>query len=294
MVKNPSNTTKKSPQALQLERAARLEKLRAADRMKISKEEATRLRAKSLRRFKIFERTSFVVLGLFFAYVATQMMAALQPDAPNEALFNATLLAWGALALHAAIVIRTSVVRLSADDRISLDKTDNPFRGWLLTPFTPLLLIAFQTPALLSGAYNGEDSGVVVAFLLMLLLGYGALLSGALVAAFIIAPIELMVRGAIALVKGDKSRSNYFVAGAVITSLTVFIVLGTLSVSPDSPYPAGSFQVLLALFGIPGGYDIKDDTLLWITRGLLAAIIAFFVYVRIAGKRQVSEVTKIK
>ena len=269
-----------------------LHKRQAALRPKISKEEAARRRAKSLRNFKLFEVVSLVLLTAVLVFLSYHIFQsyynedAYKAVLGSDATFNLTLIFWGAITLQAALMIRTGFVRNAADNLISEDKTDHPFKGWRFTLFTPLLGVIILLPAILAGVFNDDDINTVGVFFLMLLMSCMAFLLSALVAAFIIAPIELLIRGVVALIKGDRSKVHYVLIGTFIAGLTAFIVLGSMSVAAELPYPAGSFQVLLALFGIPGGYEVTNETLLWVTRGILAAIIGFWIIMSLTGKKE--------
>ena len=284
MTKTPVKTD--SAAERERERSQRIKKEVAALRPKISKAEAMRRRAKSMRRFMLFEIISGAVVTCALIYLGFQFFEANKPEAENEAVFQVMLWFWGLVTLHSAIIIRTSVVRLNHDNLISEDTTDHFFRGWRLTPFIPVIGLIIMTPAILSGMFNGDDIGTVGNFFMMLMLLFVASLLGPLVAAFIIAPIELIIRGVIALIKGDKTRIGYVIVGGVIASLTVFIALGSMAVSAGMPYPAGSVQIVLALLGIPGDYRVNSEGLLWLTRLLLLGLVIFFIAIRAQGKRR--------
>ena len=263
------------------ERQAQQQKIlrerRAALRLKLPKEEAAKRRAASLRRFKRFDLISAAVLTVVLIALSFVIYEATKPSAPNEAVLNATLLFWAAITLQSALMIRTSFVRLSADDKVSEDKTDHPFRGWKFTYFTPLIGTAILLPAILSGVYSGDGITVVGGFFLVLAMSFVSLLLGALVAAFIITPIELIIRGFIALAKGDKTKTGYLYFGFFAAALTTMIILGTMAVNPDSAYPRGSFEIVLAILGIPGGYSVESEVLLWVVRGIIIALISAYV-----------------
>ncbi len=264
----------------------------AALRPNISKAEAQRRRAKSLRNFKLFEVISIALLTAVLVFLSYHIFQSLQHEDAyravlgSEATFNLMLMFWGAITLQGALMLRAGFVRNAADNRISEDSTDHPFKGWRFTPFTPLLATAILLPSILAGAFSDEDINTVGAFFLMLVMSCMALLLSALVAAFIITPLELLFRGIVGLIKGDRSKVGFVVFGSFIAALTAFIILGSMAASADLPYPAGSFQVLLALLGIPGGYVINDEMLLWITRGVLAVIVGFIAYALYKGKKR--------
>ncbi len=270
-----TNTPQKTK--VQLQREAQLKLLkqqRAALRPKITKAEALKRRAASLRRLKFFDIISVTVLTIVLIIITFLVFEAAKPDAPNEAVINTMLLFWGAITLQSALMLRASFVRLSRDDRISEDDKDHPFKGWRLTPFTPVIATVILIPAILAGVYDGDDINTIGSLLLMFSMNFAALLLGALVAAFIIAPLEAIARGLIALARGDKTKNGYLYFGIFAAAITAFIVVGTMAVNPDSPYPIGMFEVALALLGIPGGYSVDSEGLLWLARVLILGILA--------------------
>lgn len=212
-------------------------------------------------------------------------MDSLKPDAENEAAINAMILFWGAISLQAALMIRAGFVRQAKDDLLSDDPNDNPFRGWRLTYFTPLLGFLILIPAISAGVFNDDSGNLVGPILMILLMNFGALLMGALVAAFIVAPVDFIIRGIVALIKGDTSRSGYIVFGVIILVIMTFILVGSAAVSPGTPYPVGSGQILIALLGLPGDYYVKSETLLWVARSIIVGLVAFFVGLRYVGKK---------
>lgn len=202
----------------------------------------------------------------------------------SEATFNLMLMFWGAITIQGALMIRTSFVRISRN-KLENGTGDNPFEGWRFTFFTPLIGPLILLPAIVAGVLNDDSVGSVGSFFLVLGMSFIALLLSALVAAFILAPIELFIRGIVGIIKGDKSKASYVVFGLIVGAITAVITLGAMAVDTNRPYPAGSAQALLALLGIPGAYDIKDETLLWAARGVVAALVVFFIYVYNAGKK---------
>ncbi len=280
--------SKKTAAELRVEQNNRLRQYRAERRLKISPEEAIRRRKVSIKKIRMFEIVSIAILTAVLVGLSFLVLDSLKPEAENEAAINAMILFWGAISLQAALMIRAGFIRQSKDDLLSEDRTDHPFRGWRLTYFTPLLGFLILIPAIAAGVFNDDSGNLVGSVFMVLLMNFGALLMGALVAAFIVAPIDLIVRGIIALVKGDKSRSGYIVFGLIILVITTFIFVGSAAVSPDAPYPVGSGQILFALLGIPGNYDVKSEALLWVARGIIVGLVLFFVWLRYAGKPKAS------
>ena len=248
----------------------------AAARPKLSAAQITAARNASMKRFRITEVIATVVLVAGLVYVQSLFAGASGPDAPNETLLNTVAAYWGVYMVYIAFMIRTMVVRTNHDyTQISEDKKDSLFRGLRLTWVAPIIALLILVPSMISGVFagGGMTNGEMIGFSLFAL----ALttIGAPLVAAFIIAPLELFIRGIVALVRRDTSRMHYTVVGLTFAGLTAFIVCGSLAVSANLPYPAGSGQAFMALLGIPGGYEVKSEFFLWVTRaiGLFYAVL---------------------
>ncbi len=256
----------------------------------MSTQEASARHEKDIHTLKIFEIVSMIVLIGVLAFLSYHILQSFryedvyQEVLGSEATFNLILMFWGAMTIQAALMIRTSFVRLSRN-KIG-DKTgDNPFAGWRFTFFNPLIGTLILLPAITAGVFNDDSVGTVGSFFLILGMSFIALLLSALVAAFIIAPLELLIRGIVGVIRGDRSKASYVFFGLVVGAITAVTILGAMAVDTNRSYPAGSFQALLALLGIPGAYDVKDETLLWVARGIVAAIVVFCIYVSKAEKK---------
>lgn len=259
----------------------------AAARPKLSAAQITTARKASIRRLRITEGITTALLVIGLVYVQSCFTAAAGPGAPNEALFNMYMVYWGIYLVYIAFMIRTAVVRMNHDyTQVSDDKTDSLFRGLRLTWFAPLIALLILIPSFMSGVFLDSEmtTGAMIGFSFFALVI--ATIGAPLVAAFVIAPIELLLRGIIAIVRRDTSRMHYAVVGLSIAGLTAFIAFGTAAVSPALPYPAGSVQVVLALLGIPGDYDVKSEVFLWVTRAIVLFYVLLIAYATMAKPKQ--------
>ena len=258
----------------------------AARRPKISKEEAKRRREVSMRRFKWTDRISVIVLAGVLLAIQSQLFAAVAPGAPNEMLLNTTLLYLGVVSLQIAFIISASFMRYNNDLLISEDKSDHVVKGIRWTYFTPLIAVALLLPALFTGVFaSGDMNGAEAAGFIALGLFLSIILAP-LVSFFIIMPLMLIWKGMVAVVRGDKSQRHFGVIGLLIAGLAAFIIIGSAAVTAEAPFPLGSVQVVFAILGIPGNYQIENEVLLWILRGIALFYVVAFVYGSISSKQR--------
>lgn len=260
----------------------------AARRPKISKEEAAKRRQASMRRFKRTDFISVVVLTAVLIGLQFRLFQASLTDAPSTMLFDTFLLYCGAVTLQLAFIILTTFTRFNNDRFMSEDKTDHLLKGIRFTYFVPLISIAVLLPALFSGVFVDQSTNAADAVWLILLSQFFILLSAPLVAAFVLVPLQLVAKGMVAIIRGDKSQYHLGIVGLLIAGLTAFILVGTLAVAPANPFPVGSIEVVLSILGIPGNYEIQSELYLWVVRGIVAFYIAVFAYSSYRGKKDKS------
>ncbi|MGD7706746.1 hypothetical protein [Microlunatus sp. Y2014] len=113
---------------------------------------------------------------------------------------------------------------------------------------------------------------------LYLLLAHTCLLLGVLARVLVLVPLELVGRGPLRLLCGDRRAGGLVLMGLWIGLVTVFAVVGALALD-DLPHPAFALMAILAaLIGVDGNYTVRSPLLLWVTRivgiVLLAPILA--------------------
>lgn len=177
-------------------------------------------------------------------------------------------------------------------------KTDphygNPFYRWfffwLLIPAIFLMLL----PWILSGTFNADDVNTIGAMALILLLPWVMILLGFLAAAIVVYPIEMTIRSIIALIR-TKGKEGFggLVIGSYLLLVLAFIACGSLAASAILPGQAGHGALIAALFGLPGGYVVKDESFLWVTRvlGILMVVLPF-IFHKISKKHDSSKLVK--
>lgn len=139
-------------------------------------------------------------------------------------------------------------------------------------------------PAFITGVYATDDmstAGIVTVLYLAVFMG---VLAGPLIAAGVLAPVSLFIRSVSALVRGDRSKLPQLYISLVIAALVALVITGGLAISPDHGGVGGWLPVVFAILGIPGAYFIKDETLLWIARGIIAVLVIVWVVARKSAK----------
>lgn len=170
----------------------------------------------------------------------------------------------------------------------------NPFYRWfffwLLIPAIFIVLL----PWILAGAFNGDDMNTAGVIAMLLLLPWLMILLGVLAAAIVVYPIEITIRGLISLVRTrGKDGVGRLVIGGYLLIVLAFIACGSMAASAILPGQAGHGALVAALFGLPGGYTIKDETFLWVTRVLgIFMIILPFIFHSVSKKHASSGVVK--
>lgn len=253
-------------------------------RPKLTTEQITLARKKSLKRLRITEIVATALYVGLLVFVQALFPTMAHPDAPSEALFNTFLAYWGVYLFYVAFMIRTVVLRYNHDYmNVSEDASDNWLRGVRIAWFAPLIAFLVLIPSLMSGVFidsatnNGDIIGISLFALLITTIG------APLVTVFVVTPIEMIVRGVVAMVRRDTSQMHYAWIGLFIAGLTAFIAFGSMAISADLPYPAGSYQAFMALIGVPGGYEIKSEFALWGARAIAlfyAVLIGYVIFSR--------------
>jgi hypothetical protein len=183
----------------------------------------------------------------------------------TQGLIDATVAFFGAMASVASAAL--VAVRYEYANR---DKRTRWLFIWILPAATVLAMI----PWLVSPAFFlPEIGGVFGAVPLFTMLAYCAGLAGVILAALVLVPFELFVRGAVKLItSGGKSGHGKLIVGLYGFVLIAFIALGVKAAFSDIRVNVDG-QLLAALLGLPGDYTVKDDRALVATRVLGAVLV---------------------
>ncbi|MDW4573447.1 hypothetical protein R8Z57_11755 [Microbacterium sp. M3] len=140
--------------------------------------------------------------------------------------------------------------------------------------FLPAAMALILTPGAVTDSAGRSAAEEVW---LLLLAAYGSALLGFLVLVFVFVPLEMLGRGILRLVTGKPDGGWLIFGGAVIALTTTFAVVGVFAVDDLPPGRAAAIPIICALLGIPFGYTVQSETLLWVARGLALLLIALLL-----------------
>lgn len=240
--------------------------------------------ARFLRRVRVAE----VVATALVLGTVVLVLGRLGPDESASSEVTSALSAiMVVLGLQWAVIARVGLqVYLTASDR-RLQRTP-PYRVWVVTPFSPVLVLLAVLPWVLGGSFGPGHSVVGSLWLLFLLFVLAAGL-GLLAVPAVLAPLELLARGAGRLLRGtDESTRREgagYVRGALyLGAITVFVLVVAGAVDLGGSGRAAWSSVVLALLGLPGDYDVRNPALLWAGRAMLLALLARLVTTWVGGR----------
>lgn len=110
----------------------------------------------------------------------------------------------------------------------------------------------------------------------MLVFSYVGILCSALLWFFVVFPLVELVLGLVAVARGDKRGGGHFGAPLFLLPLTAIIFFGAFSLDGLHPGKMATGQMILALLGIPGSYEVTWEAGLWIVRVLVVAVILYW------------------
>ena len=160
---------------------------------------------------------------------------------------------------------------------------------WWLLAVLPLGIAALAIPTILQNAeyFEATSWGSVLGTLaLMLVLVYVGLLLGFLFWFFVVFPLSLLVGAVVSLVRGERPRALAFVIPVSILLLTGVILVGAMSLDDLLPGRFASGQIVMAILGIPGSYDVTWEAGLWIVRGLVIAVVLLWIVPEMRERRR--------
>lgn len=185
---------------------------------------------------------------------------------PGEESVVEIAASFGLLMLLVAVYLRIWYARTQhgGDDRTRLI--------WYL-PAAMALIIA---PALVTVAGDASRPWIVDV-LLFVLLAYAAALLGVLALLMFLLPLELLGRGALRLITGRPDGGWLLFWGAFGALLTTLILVGAFALDDLPPGRAAMVPVICALLGLPAGYTVESEQLLWLARALVVLLTAMLL-----------------
>ncbi|MGU3644227.1 hypothetical protein ACLBXX_04615 [Microbacterium sp. C23T] len=142
--------------------------------------------------------------------------------------------------------------------------------------YLPAAMTAIITPRLLS-AGTGADWPPFVDVIWILVFAYLAALLGFLALFLFLLPLEALGRGILRLLTGKSGGGWLLFWGTAGALLTTFVFVGAFALDDLPPGRAGALPVLFALLGIPFGYTVESEALLWVARALALVLIAMLL-----------------
>lgn len=148
---------------------------------------------------------------------------------------------------------------------------------WWVLGVLPVGIAACTIPTVLSHPVYFDHATPWDAFWTvagMLLLVYLALLMGALVWFFLVFPLAHHARTLVAKARGDEENATLSVGAFIQLALAAIILFGAIGLDGLLPGRAAAGQLLVALLGSPGSYQVAWHAGLWIVRGVVLVLVA--------------------
>lgn len=226
---------------------------------------------------------------ILWALLAVPFSADGYDDRAGFAVFTAMI----AIGVATALFTRSLAVTMSrVKTKTKVDEAAATVMAKQLIVAGAFIVAAFliQLPWIFAGAFNDDQTGTGATFFLLMLFDViGLPLLGILAAAFIIFPIESTIRGTIRLIRTRGKEKVQLIIGLFGLMILSLIASGVLAVDPDNSGPVGQGQIILALLGLPGGYEVINEPLLWLTRLLFVAFIGLLLIGRFIGRRAIDQ-----
>lgn len=129
-------------------------------------------------------------------------------------------------------------------------------------------------------------AGVMFTFALLLVFGLGA---GFLFWMLVVFPLRVLLMAAVDAVRGDRVAGFRVYAPLILLSVPAISVTVVLSLDEVEASRAAVGQVVLALLGIPGDYEVAWGPGLWIVRVITLALIGGAIWAKARSRRSARE-----
>jgi hypothetical protein len=148
-------------------------------------------------------------------------------------------------------------------------------KAWTVVWAYPIATMLVMSPWILAGVLADSETSILMSVWLLLLFVYIMLLLGFLLVPFAVLPLELIGKGAIQVIRGNRKQgSSMLIIGGYIALVTAFAFVGAGALSDMPPAQAGWAHIVFALLGLPGVYTIENEGLLWLARLMAVVLIA--------------------
>lgn len=234
---------------------------------------------------KQFAKGIVLDVVLFFVSIGAITWAALRipmtTDGYDDRVSAAAFVMMGIVAIVSALFIRSITLLCFKQDRSDNTSTERAIRVTALALLLPVIAYVILLPWVFAGVFNDEHMNTIGSAFLLFLIGVIIMpLLGSLIAAFVIWPIEMTIRGLVRSIRTRGKEWQQFAMGLFGLVVLAFITTGFLAVHTYDTGQGGSAQALLAILGIPGHYEVKSEAMLWVARGLFV----LFVGTALVGK----------
>ncbi|TDE94862.1 hypothetical protein EXU48_08715 [Occultella glacieicola] len=163
---------------------------------------------------------------------------------------------------------------------------------WWVLGVLPVSIVLCSIPAVLDDPeYFAYETGwgAVGTLAGMLLLAYLGILMGGLLWFFVVFPLAQLVLALIARARGDKEGGRIGFGSFLLLGLAALILILAGSLDGLAPGRSSGGQIIAAVLGIPGSYEVVWPLGLWIVRLLLAGFVLLLCWPaitrRVRGRR---------
>lgn len=125
-------------------------------------------------------------------------------------------------------------------------------------------------------------AGVMLSFALLVFFGLGV---SFLLWALVVFPLRVLGLAAFDASRGERVAAGRVYAPLALLSIPAISVTVVLSLGELEANRGAAGQIVLALLGIPGDYEIGWEPGLWIVRGITLALIGSAVWASVRSKR---------
>ncbi|MEV7692856.1 hypothetical protein AB0N73_05940 [Microbacterium sp. NPDC089189] len=161
---------------------------------------------------------------------------------------------------------------------------------WPLAALPVGILVLAIPPITSNPGYFGPATvenllGTLGIHALLILVG---VLFGPLLWFFIVWPVSALIGAIVGLIRGEKGAHVRLMMPLVLLSLAAFILFGAgaLDLSGALPGRFAAPQIVLALLGLPGTYEVQSPVFLWMCRVILVALVLAFVIPWLSARRK--------
>lgn len=208
-----------------------------------------------------------LILGLCFSFVGIFVI----DPSDNDGLF-------GNLAILASPAVVSTVVITLMINASSQGKKET-YPKWFYFIIFGLFPLGYYGIFLGAALDNPEyfapedDGGLVTgSFLFLLMFGFAAI-SGYLIWFAVVFPCSMILKNIKDARSGKKIGLHNYVLPVSILVGTAFVLLAGGAVDADGVGKGAGVTILFAIFGLPGAYEVRSESLLWATRGIVLLVV---------------------